>query len=133
MLTALEGQYRMVAPRVLVVDDNADIRALVSFVLRREPEIVLIGEAEDGGSAVVFVRQHRPDLVVMDLLMPRVGGLDATRQIKRESPDTKVLVLTSLTDDETRCSAFVNGADFFLDKRDIAAKLVPAIRATMSP
>jgi len=69
----------------------------------------------------------------MDLLMPRGGGLDATRQIKRESPDTKVLVLTSLTDDATRCSAFANGADFFLDKRDIAASLVPAIRATMSP
>jgi DNA-binding NarL/FixJ family response regulator len=121
----------ILAVRILVVDDNADIRVLVTFVLSRDPDFVLIGEPEDGGSAAVFVREHRPDLVVMDLLMPRVGGLDATRQIKRESPGTKVLVLTSLHDDDTRQAAFVNGADFFLDKRDIAASLAPAIRAAM--
>jgi DNA-binding NarL/FixJ family response regulator len=57
------------------------------LVLGQDPDLVLIGEAEDGGSAVVFARQHRPDLVVMDLLMPRVEGLDATRQIKSEWPD----------------------------------------------
>jgi NarL family two-component system response regulator LiaR len=121
----------MVAARVLVVDDNAEMRALVNFLLGQDPDLVLIGEAEDGGSAVVFARQHRPDLVVMDLLMPRVGGLDATHQIKSEWPETKVLVLTSLDDDETKRFAFANGADFFLNKRDIATRLVPAIRATI--
>jgi DNA-binding NarL/FixJ family response regulator len=119
------------ALRILVVDDNADIRVLVTFVLSRDPTFVLVGEAENGESALAFVRQHRPDVVVMDLLMPSVGGLEATRQIKHESPGTKVLVLTSLNDDQTISAAFVNGADFFLDKRDIATRLVPAIRAAM--
>ena len=119
------------ALRILVVDDNADIRVLVTFVLSRDPAFVLVGEAENGESALAFVRQHRPDVVVMDLLMPSVGGLEATRQIKHESPGTKVLVLTSLNDDQTISAAFVNGADFFLDKRDIATRLVPAIRAAM--
>src|ERR1700687_1117134 len=89
------------ALRILVVDDNADIRVLVTFVLSRDPTFVLVGEAENGESALAFVRQHRPDVVVMDLLMPSVGGLEATRQIKHESPGTKVLVLTSLNDDQT--------------------------------
>jgi DNA-binding NarL/FixJ family response regulator len=119
------------ALRILVVDDNADIRVLVTFVLSRDPAFVLVGEAENGESALAFVRQHRPDVVVMDLLMPSVGGLEATRQIKLESPGTKVLVLTSLNDDQTISAAFVNGADFFLDKRDIATRLVPAIRAAL--
>jgi DNA-binding NarL/FixJ family response regulator len=119
------------ALRILIVDDNADIRVLVTFVLSRDPTFVLVGEAENGESALAFVRQHRPDVVVMDLLMPSVGGLEATRQIKHESPGTKVLVLTSLNDDQTISAAFVNGADFFLDKRDIATRLVPAIRAAM--
>jgi DNA-binding NarL/FixJ family response regulator len=119
------------ALRILIVDDNADIRVLVTFVMSRDPTFVLVGEAENGESALAFVRQHRPDVVVMDLLMPSVGGLEATRQIKHESPGTKVLVLTSLNDDQTISAAFVNGADFFLDKRDIATRLVPAIRAAM--
>jgi two-component system, NarL family, response regulator LiaR len=121
----------MAALRILVVDDNADIRVLVTFVLSRDPAFVLVEEAENGESALAFVRQHRPDVVVMDLLMPLVGGLAATRQIKSESPGTKVLVLTSLNDNETISSAFVNGADFFLDKRDIATRLASAIRAAM--
>ena len=119
------------ALRILVVDDNADIRVLVTFVLSRDPAFVLVGEAENGESALAFVRQHRPDVVIMDLLMPSVGGLEATRHIKLESPGTKVLVLTSLNDDQTISAAFVNGADFFLDKRDIATRLVPAIRAAL--
>jgi DNA-binding NarL/FixJ family response regulator len=119
------------ALRILIVDDNADIRVLVTFVMSRDPTFVLVGEAENGESALAFARQHRPDVVVMDLLMPSVGGLEATRQIKHESPGTKVLVLTSLNDDQTISAAFVNGADFFLDKRDIATRLVPAIRAAM--
>ena len=61
------------ALRILVVDDNADIRVLVTFVLSRDPTFVLVGEAENGESALAFVRQHRPDVVVMDLLMPSIG------------------------------------------------------------
>jgi DNA-binding NarL/FixJ family response regulator len=116
-----------VAARVLIVDDDLEVRWLVAFVLRRDPHVTLVGEADDGEAAIELVRQERPDVVVIDVMMPRVDGIEATRRIKREWPGTKVLALTSLTDDETRRAAFVNGADSFLNKRDIASTLVPAI------
>jgi DNA-binding NarL/FixJ family response regulator len=117
-----------VAARVLIVDDDLEVRWLVAFVLRRDPHVTLVGEADDGEAAIELVRQERPDVVVIDVMMPRVDGIEATRRIKREWPGTKVLALTSLTDDETRRAAFVNGADSFLNKRHIASTLVPAIR-----
>jgi DNA-binding NarL/FixJ family response regulator len=67
----------------------------------------------------------------MDVMMPGVGGLEATRRIKREWPDTRVLVLTNLTDDETRRAAFLNGADSFITKRDIVTRLLAAIKDTI--
>lgn len=119
------------AVRVIVADDDVEVRTLVGFILRQDPAVLLVGEAEDGESAIILVRQARPDLVVMDVMMPGVGGLEATRRIKREWPETRVLVLTNLTDDETRRSAFVNGADSFLTKRDIATRLLAAIKDTI--
>ena len=82
--------------------------------------------------AVSLVRQERPDVVVIDVMMPRLDGLEATRRIKQEYPATKVLVLTSLTDDATRSEAFEKGADAFLDKREIATVLLPTIRLVTS-
>src|SRR5216683_7740771 len=114
-------------PRVLIVDDEVDSCWLVAFVLRRDPNLALAGEATDGEMALSLVRQERPDVVVTDIKMPRLDGLEATRRIKREWPDTKVLVLTHLTDDHTRREAFEKGADAFLNKRDMASALVPAI------
>ena len=123
----LNGGGAAVTPRVLVVDDDWGIRSLVTFVLQRDPHVALVGEATDGEAAVSLVRQERPDVVVMDVMMPHVDGLEATRRIKREWPDTKVLVLTSLTDDYTRHAAYQSGADSFLNKRDIVTALLPAI------
>jgi two-component system, NarL family, invasion response regulator UvrY len=119
------------AVRVVIADDDVEVRTLVDFILRQDPAVLLVGEAEDGESAIILVRQVQPDLVIMDVMMPGVGGLEATRRIKREWPDTRVLVLTNLTDDETRRSAFVNGADSFLTKRDIATRLLAAIKDTI--
>ena len=121
------------AARVLIVDDEVDSCWLGAFVLRRDPNLALAGEATDGDMAVALVRQERPDVVVMDVMMPRLGGLEAIRQIKREWPDTKVLVLTHLTDDDTRRAAFEMGADAFVDKRDMASALVPAIWDACEP
>lgn len=98
-------------------------------MLRRDPTVALVGEAFDGEEAVALVRQVRPDVVVIDVMMPRMGGLEATRRIKREWPNTKVLILTSLTDDDTRREAFEKGADAFLNKRDTASGLILAISA----
>ncbi len=120
-------------PRVLIVDDEVDSCWLVAFVLRRDPNLALAGEATDGEMALSLVRQERPDVVVMDIRMRRLDGLEATRRIKREWPDTKVLVLTHLTDDDTRREAFEKGADAFVNKRDMASALVPAIWDACEP
>ena len=120
------------SPRVLVVDDDWEIRWLVTFVLQRDPNVALVGEAPDGEMALSLVRQERPDVVVMDIRMRRLDGLEATRRIKQEYPATKMLVLTSLTDDATRREAFEKGADAFLDKREIATVLLPTIRLVTS-
>jgi DNA-binding NarL/FixJ family response regulator len=119
------------AVRVVIADDDVEARNLIGFILSQDPGVLLVGEAVDGDSAIILVRQAEPDLVVMDVMMPDVGGLEATRRIKREWPNTRVLVLTNLTDDETRRSAFVNGADSFLTKRDIATRLLAAIKDTI--
>ena len=121
------------AARVLIVDDEVDSCWLAAFVLRRDPDLALAGEATDGEMAISLVRQERPDVVIMAVMMPRLDGLEAICRIKREWPDTKVLVLTHLTDEDTRREAFEKGADAFLDKRDIASGLVPAIWDACEP
>jgi two-component system, NarL family, response regulator LiaR len=115
------------ALRVLIAEDEVEMRTLILFLIRQDPAIHLVGEAEDGDDTIVQTRQHHPDLVLMDVMMPLVDGLEATRVIKRELPATKVLVLTNLTDERTRREAFDSGADAFIDKRDIATRLVRAI------
>lgn len=120
-------------PRVFIVDDEVDSCWLAAFVVRRDPNLVLAGEATDGEMAVSLVRQERPDVILMDVMMPRLDGLEAIRKIKREWPDTKVVVLTHLTDDDTRREAFEKGADAFLDKRDIVSGLIPAIWDACEP
>ena len=117
--------------RVLIADDDVEARNLIGFILSHDPGVLLVGEAVDGDSAIILVRQAQPDVVVMDVMMPGVGGLEATRRIKREWPDTRILVLTNLTDDETRRSAFLNGADSFITKRDITTRLLAAIKDTV--
>lgn len=120
-------------PRVLLVDDEVDSCWLAAFVVRRDPHLALAGEATNGEMALSLVRQERPDVVVMDIMMRGLDGLEATRQIKREWPDTKVLVLTHLTDEDSRREAFEHGADGFLDKREMASALVPAIWDACEP
>lgn len=113
---------------VLVVDDDEDTRWLLAATLRGNPGVAVVGSAGDGEEAVAFVRRERPDIVLMDLLMPRLDGLEATRRIKREWPNTKVIVLSVLAEEAYQVAASINGADRFLKKAEIAAVLLPAIR-----
>jgi two-component system, NarL family, response regulator LiaR len=114
--------------RVLVVDDDADFRTMINLTLEPEADMTVIGEAGDGETGVALALTRRPDVVLMDLMMPRLDGFEATRQIKRGRPDVKVLVVTSTVDTTIRQETYRSGADAFLGKRDIVTSLVPMIR-----
>ncbi len=128
MLPLLWGQTTMVAADILVVDDDADFRWLLITLLEADPRVRVAGEAGDGEAAVELVRQEAPRIVLMDLMMPRVDGLEATRRIKRVAPETKVVVLSALPDEPYRRMAQDSGADVFINKRNTVTALLPAIR-----
>jgi DNA-binding NarL/FixJ family response regulator len=113
---------------VLVVEDDADFRWLLTALLNSDPDVSVAGEAEDGETAVTLALQDAPSIVLMDLMMPRVDGLEATRRIKQAAPATKVVILSALPDEPYRRLAHDSGADVFLNKRDTATALLPAIR-----
>lgn len=82
--------------KLLLVDDHALVREGLRAVLAQDPAIEIVGEAGDGLRAVILVRQHQPDIVLLDLLLPGTNGIDATRQILAENPRTKVIILSSV-------------------------------------
>ena len=103
--------------RLLVADDNGDARAAIASVLAREPELQVVAEARDGYEALRLVEQTRPDVVLMDLAMPRCDGLLATRLIKRRFPDVTVVILTVSDDAADLFEAIRSGAQGYLLKR----------------
>jgi DNA-binding NarL/FixJ family response regulator len=95
-----------------------------------------VGEAEDGAEAIRFVHLLQPDIVLMDLVMPLVNGLEAMQRIKVEHPETKVIIMTVHTEDAYRRAAETNGTDAFLLKKTLMTALLPTIRricSSMSP
>ena len=120
--------------RVVVIDDDADYRWLFRFNLQLEHDITVIGEAAEGETGVALALQEQPDIVVMDLMMPRINGFEATKRLKRSQPAAKVLAVTSLSlDNAIREKVNHSGADAILDKRDMATALVPMIRSLHKP
>jgi NarL family two-component system response regulator LiaR len=116
--------------KVLIVDDHQIARQGLRTFLELQSDIEIVGEAADGLSAVAMVRQHEPDVVLMDLVMPRMDGIEATRQVKSAYPKTKVIALTSFTDDDKLIPAIQAGASSYLLKDVSPDDLVEAIRAS---
>jgi DNA-binding NarL/FixJ family response regulator len=117
-----------VSIRVLVADDQALVRAGFRQLLEREPDLDVIGEAADGAEAVALARSGQPDVVVMDVRMPNIDGLEATRRVLSERPAPRVLVLTTFDLDEYVFEALRAGASGFLLKDAAPEELVSAIR-----
>jgi DNA-binding NarL/FixJ family response regulator len=114
--------------RVVLADDQAMVRSGLRLLVDAEPDIEVVGEAADGAAAVEEVRWRRPDVVLMDVQMPGMDGLDATRRIVAESPASRVVVLTTFDLDEYLFAALRAGASGFLLKHAPADELVAAIR-----
>jgi DNA-binding NarL/FixJ family response regulator len=113
--------------RILIVDDDALMRAGLRGILEREPGIEVAGEAEDGRKAVHLTRLQRPDVVLMDIRMPGVDGIAATRDVLAVRPEARVVILTTFEQDDYIFGALRAGASGFLLKRTRPEDLVAAI------
>jgi two-component system, NarL family, response regulator LiaR len=114
--------------RVLLADDHSILRKGISAYLATRPDIDVVGEAADGEAAVRSALTLHPDVIVMDIVMPILDGVEATRQIRAAMPQARVLVLTSFTDDEKVCNAVEAGALGYVLKEAPAEELLQAIR-----
>lgn len=117
------------AIRILIADDHAVVRQGLRLFLSLEPDIEIVGEASDGKQALAMAHQLHPDIVLMDLLMPEMDGLQATAAVRRELPDTEVIALTSVLEDSSVVQAVRAGAIGYLLKDTEADDLVRAIKA----
>jgi len=114
--------------RILIADDHAVVRKGLGTLISSEPGMELIGEAADGIEAVELARTLQPDVVLLDIVMPRMDGIEAITEIKRENPDVRILVLTSFAGDDKVFPAIKAGALGYLLKDSSPRELLRAIR-----
>jgi two-component system nitrate/nitrite response regulator NarL len=122
---------RMQPAKVLIVDDHALFRQGVRSTIEPEEDIEVVDEAEDGTEALAKARELKPDLILMDIKMPRCGGLEAVSAIKRELPGVRIIMLTVHDEDEKLFEAIQRGAEGFLSKRVRAKALLDSLRGAM--
>lgn len=115
--------------RLLIVDDHAVVRQGLQMFLRLDHELEIIGEAVNGHQAIELVEELKPDIVLMDLLMPIMGGVEAIGIIRRDFPDSEVIALTSVLEDKAVIEAVRAGAIGYLLKDTEADELIRAIKA----
>jgi len=122
----------MVTVRVLLVDDDALVRAGLRIILSSAEDLEVVGEADDGARAVAAVREHRPDVVLMDIRMAQMDGITATAALRRLDEAPQVIVLTTFQADEQVMSALRAGASGFLVKDTPPAEIINAVRLVAS-
>lgn len=115
--------------RILLADDHQMVRDGMRRLIEAQPGWSVVAEADNGRDAVALTVQHQPEVAVLDFSMPGLNGLEATRQIKRQSPDTEILIFTGGHNEETILSVFEAGARSFLLKTDAKEDILSAIRA----
>lgn len=114
--------------RVLLVDDHAVIRQGLKMLLESRPEIEVVADCENGREALLVVERLKPDVVLMDVVMPGLNGIEATRQIRKASNNTRVVILSGFVDEEQITGALRNGASGYLVKNSDVSELVLAIQ-----
>jgi two-component system response regulator NreC len=118
--------------RIFIADDHQIMRQGLKILLEKEPDMKVVGEAEDGRRTMTLVRELNPDVVVMDVKMPDLNGIEATRQILSECPDVKVIALSMYTDRRFVTNMLKAGAHAYLLKEGAFEELVQAIRLVMN-
>jgi NarL family two-component system response regulator LiaR len=116
--------------RVVLVDDHAQMHGIVQGILASTPEIKLVGQAGNGQEGIVLCEQYQPDIVLMDVVMPIMDGIEATKVLHERFPNLKILVLSSFQDHESVYAMLRNGAVGYLTKSSLAQDLAETIRAT---
>ncbi|TCN22233.1 response regulator transcription factor [Mesobacillus foraminis] len=118
--------------RVVFVDDHEMVRIGVSSYLSAQPDIEIVGEADNGRTGAELALKLRPDIILMDLVMKEMDGIEATRRIIEEWPEAKIIVVTSFLDDEKVYPALEAGATSYMLKTSKASDIANAVRATYS-
>ncbi len=116
---------------IVIVEDQTLVREGLQSLIAAEEEYQVVGEAEDGLQAIKSVNRLKPDMVLIDLAMPKLSGISAIREIKRLEPDTKIIALTFHTSEEYILAAFEAGADGYCLKSDTYIELITAIRCAL--
>ena len=115
--------------RILIVDDHAILREGLRALLSYYPDVEVVGEAEDGLQALELVERLSPEIVLMDIAMPVMNGLEATRRIRQEHPDAHILILTQYEDQPYVLKLLRAGVSGYVLKRALGADLIKAVRA----